>query len=283
MLLASVLWGTTGVVAHHAPDGSDQLLVGLSTFGFGGLLLLVVDTRPTLRLLRTARHLPVALLGAVGVALYASLYYVAMDRVGVAIGNVLALGSGPLFAVMLELVVDRRRVDPRWAAAATVTVAGVALLASSADSAPGSQPVSGVLLALGAGFGYALYSWSGARLIARGESSRSVMGGIFTLAAVGLLPAFLLAGPGPLAEPRGLLVLAYLAVVPMALAYLLFGYGLRHLAASAATTLTLAEPVVATLLAVALLHEHLSPTAWAGLGVIVVGLLLVARGERRRA
>ena len=59
-----------------------------------------------------------ALIGAVGVALYASLYYVAMDRVGVAIGNVLALGSGPLFAVLLELVIDRRRVDPRWAAAA---------------------------------------------------------------------------------------------------------------------------------------------------------------------
>lgn len=281
MLLASVLWGTTGVVAHQAPEGSDQLLVGLSTFGFGGLLLLVLDPRPTTRLLRDARRLPLALLGAVGVSLYASLYYVAMDRVGVAIGNVLALGSGPIFAVLLELVVDRRRIDPRWAAAAAVTVVGVALLAGSAGSAPGGRPVSGVLLALGAGFGYALYSWSGARLISRGASSRSAMGGIFVLASVGLLPAFLVLGPGPLTEPRGIVVLAYLALVPMALAYLLFGYGLRRLTASTATTLTLAEPVVATLLALVLLDERLSGLGWLGLAVIVVGLLMVALDERR--
>lgn len=30
--LAAVLWGTTGTVAHHAPAGSNQALVGLVTF-----------------------------------------------------------------------------------------------------------------------------------------------------------------------------------------------------------------------------------------------------------
>ncbi|HPF79705.1 hypothetical protein [Nostocoides australiense] len=31
-LLAAGLWGTTGTVAHHAPAGSNQALVGLATF-----------------------------------------------------------------------------------------------------------------------------------------------------------------------------------------------------------------------------------------------------------
>jgi drug/metabolite transporter, DME family len=124
-----------------------------------------------------------------------------------------------------------------------MAVAGIALLGSSAAGEPGRYPVLGVLLGLGAGVGYAVYSWAGARLIARGRPSRGVMAGIFTLASVVLVPWFVLVSPGPVVtQSSGLIVLAYLALLPMAIAYLLFGYGLRGLVASTATTLALAEP-----------------------------------------
>ena len=281
VLLASVLWGTTGTVAHQAPQGTDQLLVGLSTFGFGGLLLFALDGRTAVAVARARAMRPLLVLGAVGVVMYASMYYVAMSLVGVAVGNVLALGSGPVFAVLLELVLDRRPVRGGWVLATAVTVAGVACLAGAAGGAPGSDPVLGVLLALGAGLGYALYSWSGARMIERGHPSRSVMAAMFGAASVGLVPAFLLAGPGPLLQVEGLLVLAYLAVVPMAFAYLAFGYGLRRLRASTATTLALSEPVVATLLALVVLGERLGVVSWVGMALIVLGIVLVAVVERR--
>ena len=91
-----------------------------------------------------------------------------------------------------------------------------------------------------------------------------------------MVPWFFLAGPGPLAEPRGILILLYLAVVPMALAYLAFGYGLRMLSAATATTLTLCEPLVATLLAIVVVGERLSPTGWAGFALVASGLVIVA-------
>ncbi|MDN6514080.1 MAG: EamA family transporter, partial [Acidipropionibacterium jensenii] len=62
----------------------------------------------------------------------------------------------------------------------------------------------------------------------------------------------------------GLPVLAYLAVVPMALGYTLFGFGLRRVPASAATTLALTEPLTATLLATSILGEKLTGTGWTG-------------------
>lgn len=282
VLVASVLWGTTGAVAQQVPEGSSQLLVGLSTFGFGGLLLLALDGRTAVAVARDRSSAPLLALGAVGVVMYASMYYVAMSLVGVAVGNVLALGSGPVFAVLLELVVDRRPVRAGWALATAVTVAGVACLAGAAGGAPGTSPLLGVLLALGAGLGYALYSWSGARMIAQGHPSRSVMAGIFGLASAALLPFFVLGGPGPLLDGRGLVVLAYLAVVPMAFAYLAFGYGLRRLRASTATTLALSEPVVATLLALAVLGERLGVVSWVGMVLIVTGIVLVAVVERRQ-
>jgi drug/metabolite transporter, DME family len=282
VLLASVLWGTTGTVAQQAPEGSSQLLVGLSTFGFGGLMLVALDRRAAVRVIGDRDLAPMVVAGAVGVLMYASMYYVAMSLVGVAVGNVLALGSGPVFAVLLELVVDRRPVLGGWVVATAVTIAGVACLAGDAGSAPGSEPLLGVLLALGAGFGYALYAWSGARMIVRGHPSRAVMAAMFGLASLGLLPAFLLGGPGPLLQQQGLLVLVYLALVPMAFAYLAFGYGLRRLRASTATTLALSEPVVATLLALAVLGERLGVVSWVGMALIVAGIVLVALVERQQ-
>lgn len=295
VLLACVLWGTTGTVAHHAPAGSNPALVGLATFGFGGLVLLLIDAAHVRALVRDRSSWPLLGVGAVGVCMYGGFYYWSMALVGVAIGNVLALGSGPVFAALLELVVQRRRVSRGWVLATGVSVLGMVLLSTSAGAyAPGGPggpggsggsdgtggAVLGVALALAAGLGYAVYSWAGAALIERGVPSRSAMAGIFATASIALVPAFALLHPGPLLSTQGLVILAYLAVIPMAVAYLLFGYGLRGLSASSATTLALAEPVVATVLATLLLHERITPVGWLGLGLIGIGIALVAAAER---
>lgn len=277
VLVACVLWGTTGTVAHYAPPGSAATLIGLSTFGFGAVLLLAIDIRGVGRLMRSDRRpWPALAAGAAGVVMYAAMYYPSMALVGVAIGNVLALGSGPVFAVLLELVLDRRPIRPRWAAATAVAIVGICLLTLQAGRTPGPHPAAGVVLGLAAGFGYALYSYAGARLIGQGHPSRSVMAAIFAVAALALLPWFFLAGPGPLVSTRGVLILAYLALLPMAAAYLLFGYGLRRLSASTATTLALAEPVVATVLATTVLGERLTALSWVGLALILAGVVLVS-------
>lgn len=119
-------------------------------------------------------------------------------------------------------------------------------------------------------------------MIALGHGSRSVMGAIFGLGGIVLVPLFLVADPGPLLTEDGPLVLVYLAVVPMAFAYSLFGYGLRAIPASTATALALAQPVVATVLAVTVLGEQLSAASWLGLGLIVAGIALLAVTERQR-
>ena len=282
VLLASVLWGTTGTVAHQLPPESSQLLVGLSTFGFGGLVLLTFDARAPGELIRDPTTRLLLCAAVLGVVSYASMYYASMSLVGVAVGNALALGSGPVFAAILERVVERRPVRGDWAVATALTVLGVLSLAVGARFSSAGGSLLGVLLGLGAGFGYALYTWAGARMIALRHGSRSVMAAIFGTAAIVLVPIFLLSHPGPLLSEGGWLVLAYLAVIPMACAYLLFGYGLRALPASTATTLALAEPVVATLLAVSVLDERLTALSWLGLGLIIAGIVLVAMTEKRQ-
>lgn len=281
VLIACVLWGTTGTVAHFAPEGSSASLIGVSTFGFGGLLLFLAAARETVAVLTARTNRAWLFAGAVGVLLYAALYYASMALVGVAIGNAIALGSGPVFAALLELGIDRAKVTRLWLGATGLAVVGIALVALSAHGEGGASPVLGVVFGLVAGFGYALYSYVGGRLIAGGVSSQAAMGAIFALASCVLIPWFLLAHPGPLLTGHGVAILAYLAIAPMMLAYLFFGYGLRGLTASTATTLALTEPIVATMLAVLIVGERPALMAWVGLALIFVGVALVALLERR--
>jgi DME family drug/metabolite transporter len=67
-----------------------------------------------------------------------------------------------------------------------------------------------------------------------------------------------------------------MALIPMFLGYVLFGIGLARVTASTATTITIAEPAVATVLAVLVVGERLTTLGWAGLGMIALVLVLLA-------
>jgi DME family drug/metabolite transporter len=69
----------------------------------------------------------------------------------------------------------------------------------------------------------------------------------------------------------------YLGVVPSALAYAMYQRGLRHVPASTATILTLAEPLTAALLAWALFAERLTPVGLAGGALLLVSIVLLSR------
>ena len=102
------------------------------------------------------------------------------------------------------------------------------------------------------------------------------MGGVFGLGGLLLLPVLLITGAPILDSPQNLTAAAYLALVPMCLGYLLFGRGLATVSASSATTLSLLEPAVAALIAVALLHEHLPIGGWVGIGLLFLSLVITA-------
>ena len=71
-----------------------------------------------------------------------------------------------------------------------------------------------------------------------------------------------------------------MALIPMTLGYIAFGYGLRHINASSASLLTLMEPVVAAILAVLIVGEVISPLGWFGMLLIMVCLWVQATEKR---
>jgi drug/metabolite transporter, DME family len=274
ILAAAALWGSTGTVAHVAPPGASPVSIGAARIVVGGALLVLIALWPG----RTGPDTPGRLLrqpgwqraslgaAAVAVAGYQICFFSAVHLTGVAVGTMVAIGSGPVFAGVISMLTGGARPTARWAIATCGAIAGCSVLLAGGRTA--GVVVTGAGLALLAGLCYASYAVTAARLIAGGLSERSVMAVIFGGGAVLLLPVLIATDPGWLLTWRGAAVVFELAVLATAAAYLLYGYGLRTVPAPVAVTLGLAEPVVAALLAVVVLGERLT-------GIEIAGLLLV--------
>lgn len=287
LVLASLLWGTTGTAASFLPEDVSPLAIGASTMGVGGLLLFATAWRVSWTAIADGRIRGWLLLGAVGVIVYPLAFYLSMDLAGVAIGNVVSLGTGPVFASILEWAFERSRLSALWATCTAVAIAGVALLAfgghGAVEGASGGAFLPGIAAGALAGLAYALYTYASSRAIRAGAPSRAAMGGMFGLGALGLIPVLVVLGGPLLQSPSTIGIAAYLALGPMFLAYVLFGIGMRTLRSTTATTITLLEPVVATVLAVIVVGERLDPVAWVGLALILVSVTVLATARRPSA
>lgn len=277
--VTSLLWGTTGTAATFAPDAG-PLAIGAAALGIGGLLQAAIAI-PALRsawpILRT--RLGLIGVGAVAVAVYPLAFYSSMHYAGVAIGSVVSLASAPLASGLLERIVEHRRLSRWWMLAAGLGILGATLLClSKLDQAAASTTttIAGILLGLVAGATYATYSWTAHRLIHDGISRAASMGAVFGAGGALLIPILVITGAPLIATSQAFAVASYMALVPMFLGYLLFGYGLTRVPASTATTITLTEPAVAAVLAVAIVGEHLTPLGWIGLAVIAAVLFILA-------
>jgi drug/metabolite transporter, DME family len=278
VLLSAVCFGTTGTAQALGPDAA-PMTVGAVRIAIGGALLLLA-----------ARAIPVAAarwprreLGAVAaaIAIYQLAFFAAVDRTGVAVGTVVALGSAPAIAGLIGLLVDRQPLSGRWAIATSLACAGVLMLVLGGGDA--SVDPLGIMLAMASGTGYATYTVLAKRMLRLGHAPERVMAASFSLGALLLVPVLALGDVSWLATGDGLAMAVFLGAIPTALAYVLFARGLRHLTPGDTATLTLAEPLTATGLGIIALGERPGAVAAIGAAVVLAGLLVLALPVQRRA
>ena len=278
VLGAASLWGTTG---------TSQALAGgsLSASWFGALRLVfataffVVFAAATGGLARRAWQglSPQAALGAgLCMATYNLAFFAGVKATGVAIGTAIALGSGPIWAGLLQAVFQRQPPTVAWWIGTAVAIAGGALL----SAAGGALTLSwwGVALCLLAGLSYAAFTLLNKTLVSCAPAS-SIMLAAFAVATLVAVPAAALQSGVPLPGTRDLAAVAYTGIVTAGLAYLLYSHALHHLSPATGVTLALAEPVVAFALAVLLLAEPAGLLSVLGLVLVLAGVLGVARTE----
>lgn len=287
VVFASVLWGSTGTAATFAP-GVSPLAIGAVAMGLGGLLQALISAKSIIaRRVQFRQNSRMLATGALAVGIYPLAFYASMHLAGVTVGTVISIGSAPLFSALIEYYLDGQRLTRRWMTGAAIGVAGMVLLCVAetgghAVSEQSSGVIAGVALGLIAGLTYALYSWAARHLMQRGIPSRAAMGATFGLGGVLLMPVLFATGAPLLASWNNAAVGAYMALIPMFIGYVCFGYALARIPASMATTITLLEPAVAAVLAVVIVGERLPAMGWTGIGLVVACLIFITVPLRRR-
>lgn len=294
--VAAVLWGTTGTAQSLGAGGLSPFWVGAAQLAvsslFLGALLAVSHWRlrgragqgvaPVQPLLPNPVHLGLRpawfLLASMGIGGYSIFFYEGVTLTGVAVGTAVAIGSGPIWAGLMQALVLRAPLSALWWAGTLVSVAGGAAMVMARGGATLSW--SGLALCLLAGLSYAGYALINKRLVTH-MSPRVVNFYVFTGAASMAVPIALVQSGLPQWSLAAVMVVVYLGVVVSGLAHILFSIGLRSISGPTGVTLSLIEPVAAFVLAVWVVGERQPLQSWLGLLAVLAGLMLVIGAEMR--
>lgn len=279
ILIAAMLWGTTGTTQALAPDAAHPIAIGATRLAVGGLFLFILVL---LRGQLSLKGWPVkaTVLAALAMALYQPLFFSAVAMTGVAIGTVVAIGSAPILSGLLEWIYLKTRPQKVWWYSTFLSILGCLVLFMNNESVQ-VDPL-GILLALGAGLSFAGYTLVSRDLVQK-YSSLSVIAVVFTLSAIFLSPFLLMFDMSWIMSARGVGASLQLGVVATGIAYFLYARGLIHVPSSTAVTLALAEPMTAALLGVFIVGESLSPTSWFGILLLILGIGILIVSSRRTA
>ena len=223
--------------------------------------------------------------GLASILFFTACYAAAIRETKIATAAAL-LYTAPAIVLLLSALLFSEKLTPRKIACVLLSVLGCALV-SGLGSGGARLTFRGLLLGLGAGLGYALYSIFSRLIQQRGYSTYTNVCYTFSTAAAAYLAIAL--GNGSAAEivrlPGAALLSVLCGLLTGLLAYLLYTAGLRELEPSRAAQLATIEPVVAALLGALLFRQSLSAAEVIGIALVVaavVGMNLRPRREERR-
>lgn len=236
---------------------------------------------------RDRRPLParaLAFTAGLFLAIDLTLWHHSIDAIGAGLATVLA-ATQVVFVPLAAWLIHRERPPTAVLAIAPVVFAGVVLLSGlGRDDAYGDDPVRGVIFGLltgifYAGFIFTLRASNRSHLAPTpGPLLDATAGTALTAAVIGAFEAGFDLRPGWPAI-GWLLVLALLTQV---LGWLMISYALPRLAALETSVMLLVQPAAAVLWARLVFGEYLSPVQWAGMVLVLGGILAISLAARRR-
>lgn len=277
ILAAAALWGVIGLWNRRL------MAAGLSPFSivtvrnFGGMALLVLffslRDRSVFRVER--RHLKYFFgTGVVSVVFFTICYFSCQRLCSLAAASIL-LYTAPSFVVLFSAALWKEPVTGKKLLALVLTLVGCACVCG-VFSGGLSVTVPGVLLGLGAGFFYALYSIFGRYALAHyGPMTVTVWTFLFAGPASLLLlrPAELGAAFG--ANAGVWLTALGLAVFSTAAPYILYTWGLARTEPGKASIMASLEPVVASLAGVLAFGEPMGILTALGILCVLAGVTIL--------
>ena len=270
ILLAGCFWGSMGIFVRRLTDygfSSIQIVairVTLAALVF--CILLFIKDPSGFRI--SVKDIPLFLgLGFGSILFFTVCYFTAITMMPLSTAAIL-LYTSPIWIMLMSVLFFREKLTGRKLLALVLAFAGCVLVSGVSGE---GMTLTGLLVGLGSGIGYGLYSILGTVALRR-YSPYTVTTYTFVFAALGswliCRPAEMLAKFAAAPDLPGLVFFCFLVGTPFFCRRSSYTLGLQTVEASRAGILATVEPLVATLIGVAVFSEPL--TLLSGLGILLI-------------
>ena len=285
IIIAGCFWGSMGIfVRRLASFGftSIQIVsirVTLAALVFCILLLIKDRSGFKIRL----KDIPLFLgLGFGSILFFTVCYFTAITMMSLSAAAIL-LYTSPVWIMLMSVVFFREKLTAKKLIALAFAFGGCVLVSGISGE---GMTLAGLLVGLGSGIGYGLYSILGTIALRR-YSPYTVTAYTFLLAAAGswviCRPADMIAKFAAAEDLSGLLLFCLLtALVTAVIPFLSYTLGLRTVEASKAGILATVEPLVATLFGIVIFSEPLTILSASGIVLILAAVILLNWKQKKQ-
>ena len=201
LLAASIIWGTTGTAQTFLPASASSLTIGAVRLSLASLALVTIVLLQGGFKFTPAWSWKAAFLGGASIAVSQLSFLSGVRMTGVAVGTVVTMGSVPIFAAVLDTILQKEQFSQNWYIATLVSVAGILFLALGGSTHIKVNPL-GILLTLLAGFSAAVMMMANKRLL-KDHPIPTVLAVNTTIGAILISPLFFTGDFAWLATPAG--------------------------------------------------------------------------------
>jgi len=215
--------------------------------------------------------------GVLSIVFFSWCYFSAIKIIPVSVAVVL-LYTAPAFVAILSRIIFKESLTKRKITALVLTFLGIILIVGW-PQADGKVSFLGLLLGLGSGFGYSLYSIFGKAAL-NNYSSKTITTYSFIFASVFMIPLSKLWTKSHLFQDEIVwLYIIGLGLIPTVLAYIFYTIGLSKIESSKASITATVEPLVATGVGVIIYNEVLTLRHLGGMVLVIMAIILINKKE----
>ena len=277
ILLAGVLWGCMGLFVRPLNEKGlsswDIVFIraAMTTVCMGVFLLIYNRSLFKIRLRDVLCFLGT---GLASIVFFNLCYFKEITITTLSVAAIL-LYTAPAFVMLLSAICFKERITGIKVISLLLTFAGLIFVTGVVGDS-GNIGIKALVIGLGAGLGYALYSIFGRFAIDRGYNSLTISLYTFLFATIGTVffmkPANVLSGAF---GTTGSVVLSVTFVlVSTVVPYLTYTLGLKNVENGQASIIASIEPVVATLNGIIWFKEKLSIGTIVGVALVLSGIII---------
>ena len=278
IIIAGLFWGSMGIFVRHLNDlGFSSIQVAclrLTTAGILFALILLIKDRKGFKI--ALRDIPLFLaLGLVSILFFTCCYFTAIRLMTMSTAAIL-LYTSPIWVMVLAIIFLKEKFTIQKLIALILAFAGCVLVSGFG----GKVTVVGILVGLGSGLGYGLYSIFGTFALKK-YSPYTVTCYTFLIAGLGSIfvadPVDLVSKISTIENKPALFGFVLLtAVITAVIPFLLYTLGLNMTTAGKAAVLATVEPAAATLFGFFVMKETVGPVAIAGILLVFAAIIVLS-------